>query len=71
MRSCTRKYYNYLASLQQIMFRKRAYSLLPVREYEHIGFYDVVSIPRTTAAARIRALELTTKDTNHTIKDEM
>jgi hypothetical protein len=56
MRSCTRKYYNYLALLQQIMFRKRAYSLLPVREYEHIGFYDVVSIPRTPAAAQIPAL---------------
>ena len=56
--SCTRKYYNHLASLQRMMFRKRAYSLLPVREYEHIGFYDVITMPCDPAAEQKKLLSV-------------
>ena len=57
-RFCTLKYYNHLASLQRMMFRKRAYSLLPVREYEHIGFYDVITMPCDPAAEQKKLLSV-------------
>ena len=47
-RSLTRKYYYQMGTLQKIMFGKRNYQLLPVRHYEHIGFYNILMTPGNT-----------------------
>ncbi|MBN2035296.1 MAG: hypothetical protein JW768_01005 [Chitinispirillaceae bacterium] len=42
MKQCTRKYENHQIQLNHLMFRKRGYHTLPVREYEHTGFYEAI-----------------------------
>lgn len=45
----SRKYYDQLEDLHPLMFKKRNYRLLPLRQREHVGFYDAVVLPGSAA----------------------
>ena len=51
-RLLSRKYFDHLQPLHQIMFPKHNYGLLPVRRFEQIGFYDAPDMPRFASHAR-------------------
>jgi hypothetical protein len=56
LRSCNAGFTHYVEKLEPTLLKKRNYALLPVREYEHLGFYDYATASeshRTSPAHRL------------------